>query len=79
MTWQLDRSSSACPLSRPCFIHFSRPAALKQALQAVKTFKPLTGEQMASLLTRTAEAAADGHFEPFKTTSNFDSTAKHPE
>jgi aryl-alcohol dehydrogenase-like predicted oxidoreductase len=52
---------------------------LKQALDAVRTFKPLTEEQVAALLKKTAEAAAEGRFEPFKTTSQFDSTAKHPE
>ena len=52
---------------------------LKQALQAVKTFKPLTKDQMAALLAKTAEAAADGRFERFKTGSQFDATAQHPE
>jgi aryl-alcohol dehydrogenase-like predicted oxidoreductase len=52
---------------------------LKQALEAVKTFKPLTEEQVAALLKKTAKAAEDGEFEPFKTTPNFDATAKHPE
>jgi aryl-alcohol dehydrogenase-like predicted oxidoreductase len=52
---------------------------LKQDLEAVKTFKPLTDKQMADLLDRTAKAAADGRFERFKTTNGFDGTAKHPE
>jgi aryl-alcohol dehydrogenase-like predicted oxidoreductase len=52
---------------------------LKQALEAAKTFRPLTKNQMKDLLARTAKAAADGRFEPFKTTASFDSTAKHPE
>jgi len=30
------------------------------------------------LLAKTAEAASQGEFEPFKTTSVFDSTAAHP-
>jgi hypothetical protein len=31
------------------------------------------------LLARTAAAAADGGYEPFKTSSMFDGTARHPE
>ena len=52
---------------------------LKQDLEAVKTFKPLTEEQTDALLKRTAEAAAEGRFERFKTTNGFDGTAQHPE
>ncbi len=52
---------------------------LRQALDAVKTFRPLTLEQIGALLERTAVAAADGRYEPFKTSSQYDSTAKHPE
>jgi predicted aldo/keto reductase-like oxidoreductase len=52
---------------------------LDQAFEAVKTFQPLNSEQMAALLKKTAQAAENGRFEPFKTTSGFDSTAKHPE
>jgi hypothetical protein len=52
---------------------------LKQDLEAVKTFRPLTPEQMAALLQRTAQAAADGQYELFKTANRFDATAKHPE
>ncbi len=51
---------------------------LKQDLEAVKTFEPLTEKQVADLLARTAKAAADGHFERFKTTNGFDGTAKNP-
>ena len=51
---------------------------LKQALEAVKTFKPFTEKQLADLLARTAKAAAGGEFERFKTTSGFDGTAKNP-
>jgi aryl-alcohol dehydrogenase-like predicted oxidoreductase len=52
---------------------------LKQALEAVKTFQPLTPEQVAELLKKTAEAAADGRYEQFKTTEHFDATASHPQ
>ncbi len=36
-------------------------------------------DQVAALLGRTKEAAAKGKFEKFKTTVEFDGTAKHPE
>jgi hypothetical protein len=52
---------------------------LKQDLDAVKNFQPLTKKQSADLLARTARAASDGQFEGFKTTNGFDGTAKHPE
>jgi Predicted oxidoreductases (related to aryl-alcohol dehydrogenases) len=52
---------------------------LDQALEAVRTFRPLSEQQAASLLARTAQAASSGEFEPFKTTSVFDGTAQHPE
>jgi uncharacterized protein len=51
---------------------------LDQAFEAARTFKPLDQTQMASLLARTATAAADGEFELFKTTSHYDGTAQNP-
>ncbi len=51
---------------------------LQQALQAARTFKPLTAGEVKQLLARTAEAAATGKFEKFKTTSNYDGTAHNP-
>ena len=54
-------------------------AILDQALEAVRTFRPLTAEQRAALLAKTAQVAAGGRFEPFKTTAHFDGTAEHPE
>jgi aryl-alcohol dehydrogenase-like predicted oxidoreductase len=51
---------------------------LDQALEAARTFKPLDQTQISSLLARTATAAAEGKFEPFKTTSHFDGTAQNP-
>jgi len=52
---------------------------LDQAFEAVRTFGPLTPGEVESLLERTAEAASNGEFEPFKTTSLFDGTAGNPE
>ena len=43
-------------------------AILDQALEAVRSFKPMTTSQITALLNRTAVAAADGRYEPFKTT-----------
>jgi predicted aldo/keto reductase-like oxidoreductase len=51
---------------------------LKQDLEAVKTFRPLTEKQVADLLARTDKAASEGRFEGFKTTNGFDGTAKNP-
>jgi predicted aldo/keto reductase-like oxidoreductase len=52
---------------------------LKQALEAVRTFQPMTSGQVAALLERTAKAAANGEFELFKTDTRFDATARYPE
>ena len=52
---------------------------LEQAITAARTFKPLTDEQVSSLLAKTATAAARGEYELFKTTSIYDGTASHPE
>jgi predicted aldo/keto reductase-like oxidoreductase len=52
---------------------------LDQALEAVRTFKPMSKEQVDDLLKRTAPHAHTGDFEQFKTTGEFDGTAKNPE
>jgi diketogulonate reductase-like aldo/keto reductase len=52
---------------------------LQQALDAVRTYQPLTAEQRAAILARSAAAAADGHTERYKVSEHFDSTAKHPQ
>lgn len=52
---------------------------LKQALDVVKDFRPLTEGQVAAILDKTKQAAAQGEYEGFKTGVQFDSTAKHPE
>lgn len=53
-------------------------AVLDQALEAARTFKPMSEAQVASLLERTKTAAQDGKYELFKTTSAFDGTAHNP-
>jgi aryl-alcohol dehydrogenase-like predicted oxidoreductase len=52
---------------------------LEAALAAARSFKPMTGEQVAALRARTATAAAAGAHERYKTTGRFDGTAHHPE
>jgi aryl-alcohol dehydrogenase-like predicted oxidoreductase len=52
---------------------------LDQALDALRTFRPLSVPQREALLAKTRVAAAHGEFEPFKTSSIFDSTATHPD
>ncbi|MEA2705284.1 MAG: hypothetical protein QOH22_72 [Gemmatimonadaceae bacterium] len=52
---------------------------LDQAVDAVRTFRPMTVPQREALLAKTRAAAAHGEFEPFKTSSIFDSTATHPD
>lgn len=52
---------------------------LHQALDIAADFAPLTEQERGELLARTAEAAATGAFELFKTSAHFDSTAEHPE
>ncbi len=56
-----------------------KQAALDQAFEAVKTFKPMDEQQIATLLAQTRDAALTGQYELFKTTSHFDTTAKHPD
>jgi hypothetical protein len=53
-------------------------AILDQALEAVDSFRPFEPAELGALLERTAALAADGTFEPFKTSSLFDGTAKNP-
>lgn len=55
-----------------------RMDVLNQALEAIRTYKPMSQEEVDALLSRTALAAARGRFEPFKTSSLFDSTAQNP-
>ena len=52
---------------------------LHQALDAAKTFKPMTASEQGALLEKTKVAAAQGKYELFKTSEKFDSTAQHPE
>jgi hypothetical protein len=55
------------------------PAILDQTVHVATDFKPLAPEQVAAILNKTAQAAARGEYELFKTTAHFDSTAEHPQ
>jgi predicted aldo/keto reductase-like oxidoreductase len=52
---------------------------VEQAVAAAKTFKPMSETQVAALLAKTKEAAQNGQFEGYKTTTNFDGTAHNPQ
>jgi len=52
---------------------------LEQALEAARTFRPLSKAAVNELLGRTRGHALRGEVELFKTTSIFDSTAKNPD
>ena len=52
---------------------------LEQALDAARTFRPMSAAEVKALLAKTKAAASHGEFELFKTTSIFDSTATHPD
>ncbi|HLZ68397.1 MAG TPA: aldo/keto reductase [Dehalococcoidia bacterium] len=53
-------------------------AQVEQALRAGGAFTPLSAEERAALLARTAPAAADGAWERYKTTSLHDGTDRNP-
>jgi hypothetical protein len=52
---------------------------LDQAVEAASTFNPMNQEQVSALLARTADAAATGNYEQFKTSSGFDATTRNPQ
>ncbi len=52
---------------------------LEQAITAARTFRPMTGEERQAILARTEKAAAEGRYEQYKTTHNFDSTSHNPD
>ena len=47
---------------------------LEQALQAARSFQPLSQAQVAELLAKTATVAEDGRYELYKTSHHFDGT-----
>jgi aryl-alcohol dehydrogenase-like predicted oxidoreductase len=53
-------------------------AVLEQALKVGQSFRPLEPEQERALLARTRRLAQGGHYERFKTTTEFDSLERNP-
>ena len=51
---------------------------LNQALEAARTFRPMSKQQVATLLAKTEKAAVAGDFEKYKTGGGFDGTAHNP-
>ena len=56
-----------------------KPEILEQALRAVRTFKPLSEADVKRILDRTRDAALEGKYELFKTSTYFDGTARNLE
>jgi aryl-alcohol dehydrogenase-like predicted oxidoreductase len=52
---------------------------LDQAFEAARRFRPMDAAALDALLRKTAVAAAEGKYELFKTSMQFDSTAQHPQ
>ena len=52
---------------------------LNQAMEAVRTFKPMSEADVAKLAAKTKDAAMTGEYELFKTSTRFDGTAKNPQ
>jgi uncharacterized protein len=52
---------------------------LRQALDAARSFRPMSKEQVANILAKTADAAKGGEFELYKTSHHFDGTYENPQ
>jgi uncharacterized protein len=52
---------------------------LRQALQAASSLQPMTKQQVAALLARTAQSARSGQYELYKTSHLFDGTHANPQ
>ena len=52
---------------------------LEQALNAARSFQPMSKEQVATLLAKTAQAARSGEYELYKTSHHFDGTFQNPQ
>jgi aryl-alcohol dehydrogenase-like predicted oxidoreductase len=49
-----------------------------QAMEAARTFKPMSQQEVARLAAKTKQAAMNGEYELFKTSTRFDGTANNP-
>ena len=52
---------------------------LDQALSAARSFQPMSKDQVAALLAKTANAAKSGEYELYKTSHHFDGTYQNPQ
>ncbi len=52
---------------------------LQQAIDAARSFKPMSSIEVSSLLAKTAPAAGKGEFERYKTSHDFDGTVRNPQ
>jgi predicted aldo/keto reductase-like oxidoreductase len=52
---------------------------LQQALNAARSFRPMSAEKVAALLAKTSQAARNGRYEPYKVTHDFDGTYQNPQ
>jgi len=52
---------------------------LQQALEAARSFKPMSPGEVRSLLAKTAPAAGQGEYERYKTSHDFDGTYRNPQ
>ena len=52
---------------------------LHQALEAARTFKPMSSSDVAALLSKTDNAAKNGEFERYKISHDFDGTYQNPQ
>jgi predicted aldo/keto reductase-like oxidoreductase len=54
-------------------------SVLQQALDAARSFKQMSQEEVTQLLAKTAPSAVKGEYELYKTTHNFDGTFQNPQ
>jgi predicted aldo/keto reductase-like oxidoreductase len=54
-------------------------AILQQALDAARSFQPMSKDQVAAVLAKTAKAAQSGEYELYKTSHHFDGTFQNPQ
>jgi len=54
-------------------------AILQQALDAARSFRPMSKQQVDALLAKTSKAAQAGQYELYKTSHNFDGTYQNPQ
>jgi len=69
------------PMSLPVSVQITgidRMPILQQALDAVRTWQPMTQPEREAILARTAQFAQNGHTELYKTTTHFDGTVRNP-